>query len=51
VLEKPLDAPGHGIDSVPEQDLVLVTCGDEKEHVNLLTRFKAEGLECKALLT
>jgi hypothetical protein len=51
VLETPLDAPGHGIISVPEQDLILVTCGDELQRVELLKRFAAEGLDCRALLS
>jgi hypothetical protein len=35
----------------PEQYLVLVTCRDEKQQVELLTRFSGEGLECRALLS
>ena len=34
----------------PEQFLVLVTCRDEKQQVEVLQRLKGEGLECKALL-
>ena len=30
---------------------VLVTCKDERQQVELLARFQAEGLECKALLS
>jgi hypothetical protein len=30
---------------------VLVTCRDERQQVELLERFQAEGLECKALLS
>jgi hypothetical protein len=33
-----------------EQFLVLITCRDEKHPVELLDRFQAEGLECKALV-
>jgi hypothetical protein len=33
-----------------EQFLVLITCRDEKQQVELLDRFHAEGLECKALV-
>jgi len=33
-----------------EQFLILVTCGDEKQQVELLGRFKDDGLECKALI-
>jgi hypothetical protein len=33
-----------------EQFLVLITCRDEKQQVELLGRFQGEGLECKALM-
>ncbi len=33
-----------------EQFLVLITCRDEKQQVELLGRFQGEGLECKALV-
>ena len=33
------------------QYLVLVTCRDEAQQVELLQRFQREGLECKALLS
>jgi len=39
---------GEGLD---EQWYVLVTCRDEKQQVELLGRFKGEGLTCKAVLT
>ena len=39
-----------GPESIPEQYLVLVTCRDEKQQVELLERFGREGLECRALL-
>jgi len=35
----------------PALFLILVTCRDEKQQVELLSRFDKEGLECKALLT
>jgi hypothetical protein len=38
-------------ETIPEQFLVLITCRDEKQQAELLSRFKNEGLECKALLT
>jgi hypothetical protein len=38
-------------DVVPEQFLILVTCRDERHQVELLERFHAEGLECRALLS
>jgi hypothetical protein len=36
---------------VPEQYMVLVICGDEKEQLALIERFQGEGLACKALLS
>jgi hypothetical protein len=36
--------------ALTEQFLVLVTCRDEKEQLELLGRLKEEGRECKALL-
>jgi hypothetical protein len=44
---------GKGLreEAIEEQWYVLVTCHDEKQQVELLTRFKAEGLTCKAVLT
>lgn len=35
----------------PEQFLILVQCRDEAHQVELLGRFEAEGLSCKALLS
>jgi hypothetical protein len=40
-----------GIVDVPEQWLVLVTCRHEKEQVELLERFRREGVECRALVS
>jgi hypothetical protein len=34
----------------PEQFLVLVTCRDEQQQVDLLRRLSGEGLQCRALL-
>ncbi len=34
-----------------EQYMILVTCRDEKEQIQLLGRFQGEGLSCKALLS
>jgi hypothetical protein len=34
----------------PEQFLVLATCRDEPQQVELLRRLSGEGLECRALL-
>jgi hypothetical protein len=39
-----------GGESLQEQWYVLVTCRDERHQVELLTRFKADGLTCKAVL-
>jgi hypothetical protein len=36
---------------VPAQFMVLLTCRDEKQQVELIARFQAEGLDCKALLS
>jgi hypothetical protein len=41
--------PGREVDPGPEQFLVLVTCRDERHQVEVLERFRREGLECKAL--
>jgi len=40
-----------GGERLEEQWYVLVTCRDEKQQVELLGRFKGEGLTCKAVLT
>jgi hypothetical protein len=37
--------------TIPEQWLILVTCRDEKQQVELLGRFKEAGLQCKLLVT
>jgi hypothetical protein len=37
--------------AIPEQYLLLVTCRDEKHQVELLTRFQAEGFDCRAHLS
>jgi hypothetical protein len=42
--------PAEGIKQIAEQFLILVTCHDEKQQVELLGRFTVEGLECKALV-
>jgi hypothetical protein len=39
-------AARQGIVGVPEQWLVLVTCRDEKQRVELLEPFGREGVEC-----
>jgi len=40
-----------GGEGLAEQWYVLVTCRDERHQVELLGRFKGEGLTCKAVLT
>jgi len=48
-----LEAPvvRQGMQGIAEQFLVLLTCRDEAHQVELLQRFQAEGMECKALLS
>jgi hypothetical protein len=48
LLEDPKPARGFG--AIPEQYLILVTCRDEDHQRELLSRFHADGLDCKALL-
>jgi hypothetical protein len=43
--------PPRSLGDVPEQFLVLITCRDERQQVELLQRFAGEGLQCKALLS
>ena len=50
LLNVPHDGPGPGFQTIKEQFLILVTCRDEKEQVELLRRFRDEGWECKALV-
>ena len=44
----PEPAPLEGL---PAQFLILITCRDERQQIDLLKLFGAEGLECKALLS
>ncbi len=48
-LEEPKGKRWGGVE-LPEQWYVLVECRDEKQQVELLKRFNAEGLICKAVL-
>jgi hypothetical protein len=48
-LEQPKGKRWGG-EALAEQWYVLVECRDEKQQVELLVRFKAEGLTCKAVL-
>jgi hypothetical protein len=45
------EKPQRGFDDIPEQFLLLVTCRDEKHQVELLQRFKGEGIQVKALVS
>jgi hypothetical protein len=44
-------AGSKALDPGPKQFLALITCRDEQHQRELLTRFRAEGLPCKALLS
>jgi hypothetical protein len=44
-------SPAGAVTPGPAQYLLLLTCRDEKQQVELLTRFHGEGLECRALLS
>ena len=48
-LEPEQGKPLRG-EALAEQWYVLVECRDEKQQVELLRRFQAEGLTCKAVL-
>jgi hypothetical protein len=49
LAEEP-DPERRGGAELPEAFYVLITCRDEKHQVELLGRFKGEGLRCKAVL-
>jgi hypothetical protein len=49
LAEEP-DKPRWGGEQLESQYYVLITCRDEKQQVELLSRFLGEGLECKAVL-
>ncbi len=51
VLQSPHQDAPRRVQSAPEQYLILITCRDEKEQIELLLRFKQEGLACKSLLS
>jgi hypothetical protein len=48
---EPPKGKGFGGGPLAEQWYVLVECRDERQQVELLERFKAEGLTCKAVLS
>jgi hypothetical protein len=45
-----LSGPPSAPAACPAQCLILITCRDEKQQVELLERLGSEGLACKALL-
>jgi hypothetical protein len=51
VLADEADKQALGEAVLPEQYYLLVTCRDERHQVELLTRFQAEGLTSKAVLS
>jgi hypothetical protein len=50
-LESPPSSARRVKQHIPEQYAVLVTCRDEAQQIELLSRFHAEGLDCRALLS
>jgi hypothetical protein len=40
-----------GVDVVPQQWAIMIECSDEIEQAELLQRFEAEGLQCRALIS
>ena len=51
VVQEEEDRKGRGLRKVlSEAFYVLITCRDEAQQVELLGRFQAEGLACKAVL-
>jgi hypothetical protein len=42
--------PAPAVTELAEQFLVLVTCKDEREQLDILAQLKTEGRDCKALL-
>lgn len=50
-LENKPDPVKLGPETIDAQFHVLVTCRDEKHQVELLGRFKKEGMECKAIIS
>ncbi len=50
-LAEEADPPPFKETLLAEEYYVLITCRDEKQQVELLGRFKGEGLTCKAILS
>jgi hypothetical protein len=45
------EQPPHTLGDLTDQWLILITCRDERQQIELLQRFQGEGLPCKALLS
>src|SRR5262245_26421315 len=45
-----LEREPEPLGAIPEQFLILLTCQDEKQQVELLGRLSKEGLECRAMM-
>ena len=45
-----LEREPEPVRAIPEQFLILVTCRGENQQVELLGRFREEGLECRAMM-
>lgn len=50
-LISPAEQEKTGADVIPEQYMILIECETEQTQAELLERFNAEGLKCKALLS
>jgi hypothetical protein len=50
-IDSPPPAARWAKQIIPEQYAILVTCRDEAQQVELLSRLHAEGLDCRALLS
>jgi hypothetical protein len=49
--DKPADSNESAASANWERFLILITCRDEREQVELLRVFQEEGLTCRALLS
>jgi hypothetical protein len=49
-LAAPAAPPDRAVPLGPGQFLILLTCQDERHQVELLTRFRGEGLDSRALV-
>ena len=47
----PRDDELSGVDVVPQQWVIMIECNGEIEQAELLQRFEAEGLKCRALIS